>query len=158
MNKAILIGRLTRDPEMRTTQSGISVCQFSIAVDRKFKNQQTGEREADFINIVAWRQLADLCAQYLAKGRKVSVVGSIQTRSYEANDGSKRTAFEVVADEVEFLTPKEQGAQQHAQQSAQQSAPAAPRQSYKQAAMQYPPAGGYTPPPGFTMVENELPF
>lgn len=156
MNKAILIGRLTRDPEMRTTQSGISVCQFSIAVDRKFKNQQTGEREADFINIVAWRQLADLCAQYLAKGRKVGVVGSIQTRSYEANDGSKRTAFEVVADEVEFLTPKEQGAQQYAQQSA----PAAPRQSYKQAAMQYPPAGGYTPPAGFTVVEDdgELPF
>lgn len=142
MNKVFLIGRLTRDPDMRTTQSGTSVCSFCIAVDRRFKNQQTGEKETDFISIVAWKRLADLCVNYLSKGRKVAVSGSIQTRTYQANDGSKRTAFEVVADEVEFLTPKEQ------------------QSSYSQAKMEYPPASGYTPPAGFTMVEDdeELPF
>lgn len=105
MNKVFLIGNLTRDPELRATQSGVSVCSFSIAVNRRFKNQQTGQQETDFINITCWRQLADLCGRYLLKGRKVAVIGSIQTRTYEAQDGSKRSAFEVVADEVEFLTP-----------------------------------------------------
>ena len=108
MNRVFLIGNLTRDPELRTTQSGASVCSFSIAVNRRFRNQQTGQQETDFINIVAWKQLADLCVNYLAKGRKVAVCGSIQTRTYEAHDGSKRSTFEVVADEVEFLTPKSQ--------------------------------------------------
>lgn len=102
MNKAILIGNLTRDPEVRTTSSGTSVCTFTVAVNRRFVNQQ-GVREADFINIVTWRQLADLCGRYLAKGRKVAVIGSIQTRTYDAQDGSKRYVTEVVADEVEFL-------------------------------------------------------
>lgn len=102
MNKAIIIGNLTRDPEMRTTNSGVSVCTFTIAVNRRFVNQQ-GVREADFINVVTWRQLADLCGRYLAKGRKAAVIGSIQTRSYDAQDGSKRYITEVVADEVEFL-------------------------------------------------------
>ena len=103
MNKVYLIGNLTRDPEMRSTSAGIPVCNFSIAVNRRFKNAQTGQQETDFFNIVAWRQLAELCGRYLAKGRKVAVFGSIQTRSYEAQDGSKRTAFDIVADEVEFL-------------------------------------------------------
>jgi len=102
MNKAILIGNLTRDPETRTTSSGVNVCTFSIAVNRRYANAN-GVREADFINIVAWRQLADTCARFLQKGRKVCVVGSIQTRTYDAQDGSKRYATEVVADEVEFL-------------------------------------------------------
>ena len=102
MNKAILIGNLTRAPEVRTTASGVSVCTFTIAVNRRFANQQ-GVREADFINIVTWRQLADLCGRYLAKGRKCAVIGSIQTRSYDAQDGSKRYVTEVVADEVEFI-------------------------------------------------------
>lgn len=105
MNKVFLIGNLTRDPELRSTQSGVSVCTFAIAVNRRFKNQQTGQQETDFINITCWRQLADLCSRYLQKGRKVAVCGSIQTRTYEAQDGSKRSAFEVVADEVEFLSP-----------------------------------------------------
>ena len=109
MNKAILIGNLTRDPEVRTTNSGVSVCTFTIAINRRVANQQ-GVREADFINIVAWRQLAELCGRYLAKGRKVAVVGSIQTRSYDAQDGSKRYVTEVVADEVEFIsTPQDDG-------------------------------------------------
>ncbi len=108
MNKAILIGNLTRDPEMRTTPSGVAVCTFTLAINRRFANQQ-GVREADFINIVTWRQTAELCGRYLAKGRKCSVIGSIQTRSYDAQDGSKRYVTEVVADEVEFLSGPQDG-------------------------------------------------
>jgi len=104
MNKICLVGNLTMDPELRTTGSGVSVCTFNIAVNRRFANQQ-GEREADFIPIVTWRALADNCARYLSKGRKVAVTGSLQTRRYEDKQGIKRTAFEVVADDVEFLTP-----------------------------------------------------
>lgn len=109
MNKVFLIGNLTRDPEMRSTQSGVPVCNFSIAVNRRFRNAQTGQQETDFLNIVAWRQLAELCGRYLTKGRKVAVVGSIQTRTYEAQDGSKRSAFDIVADEVEFLSANQNG-------------------------------------------------
>lgn len=105
MNKAILIGNLTRDPESGSTTSGVNYCRFTIAVNRRFTNQ-AGEREADFIPIVAWRKQADLCAKYLAKGRKVAVVGAIQPRSYDGQDGVKRYVTEVVADEVEFLSPK----------------------------------------------------
>ncbi|MBQ6703882.1 MAG: single-stranded DNA-binding protein [Clostridia bacterium] len=107
MNKAILIGNLTKDPEVRTTPNGVTVCTFSIAVNRRGTNQ-AGERVADFFNIVAWRQLGELCGKYLAKGRKVSVIGEIQTRSYDAKDGTKRYITEIVADEVEFLTPRGQ--------------------------------------------------
>ena len=107
MNKAILIGNLTKDPEVRSTPNGVTVCTFSIAVNRRGTNQ-AGERIADFFNIVAWRQLGELCGKYLAKGRKVSVIGEIQTRSYDAKDGSKRYITEIVADEVEFLTPRGQ--------------------------------------------------
>ena len=85
MNKAILIGNLTRDPETRTTASGVTMCQFTIAVNRRFVNQQ-GVREADFIPIVTWRQTAELCSRYLSKGRKVAVEGVIQVRSYDAQD------------------------------------------------------------------------
>lgn len=92
VNKVFLIGNLTKDPEMRSTQSGVAVCNFSIAVNRRFRNPQTGQQETDFLNVIAWRQLAELCSKYLAKGRKVAVTGSIQTRTYEAKDGSKRTA------------------------------------------------------------------
>lgn len=91
MNKVFLIGNLTKDPEMRSTQSGVAVCNFTIAVNRRFKNAN-GKQETDFLNVIAWRQLAELCGKYLVKGRKVAVTGSIQTRTYEAKDGSKRTA------------------------------------------------------------------
>ena len=97
MNKAILIGNLASDPETRTTQSGIAQCSFRLAVQRRFANQQ-GVREADFLQIVCWRQTAELCARYLSKGRKVAVEGSIQTRSYDAQDGTKRYVTEIVAD------------------------------------------------------------
>jgi len=109
MNKFILIGNLTRDPELRTTSSGISVCTFTVAVNRRFANQQ-GERQADFFNIVAWRGLGENCSKYLAKGRKVAVSGEMQTRSYDGRDGIKRYISEVIADDVEFLTPKDASA------------------------------------------------
>lgn len=108
MNKAILIGNLTRDPELRTTSSGVPMCTFTLAINRRFTNQQ-GVREADFIPIITWRQQAELCARYLTKGRKCGVVGTIQTRSYDAQDGSKRYVTEVVADEVEFIGGAGQG-------------------------------------------------
>lgn len=92
MNKVFLIGNLTKDPELRSTQSGVSVCNFTIAVNRRFKNAN-GQQETDYLNIIAWRQLAELCSKYLVKRRKVAVTGSIQTRTYEAKDGSKRTAL-----------------------------------------------------------------
>ena len=105
MNKVILVGNLTRDPELVTTNNGISLCRFTLAVQRRFSSSD-GEREADFINIVVWRGQADNCYKYLKKGSKAGVVGSIQTRSYDGNDGTKRYATEVVADEVEFLSSK----------------------------------------------------
>lgn len=108
MNKCILVGNLTRDPEVSTIPSGVSVCKFSIAVQRTFTNAN-GEREADFLNIVAWRGLADNCGKYLTKGSKVAVSGSIQTRSYDDKDGNKRYATDIIADDVEFLTPKGAG-------------------------------------------------
>ena len=104
MNKAELIGNLTRDPEVRTTQSGVTVATFTLAVQRKFANAQ-GVKEADFIPIVAWRQLGELCGRYLSKGNKAAVTGSIQTRSYDAQDGTKRYVTEIIADEVDFLSP-----------------------------------------------------
>ena len=109
MNKVFLIGNLTKDPDVRTTGGGTSVCTFSIAVDRRFK-AQNGEKVTDYFNIVAWRQLADLCGRYLAKGRKVSVVGELQNRSYDAKDGTKRYVTEVVADEASFVERKSDSA------------------------------------------------
>ena len=102
MNKAVLIGNLTRDPELSTIPNGTSVCKFGIAVNRRFANSE-GNRDVDFFNIVAWRALGENCGKFLKKGSKVGVVGQIQTRSYEAQDGSKRHVTEIVADEVEFL-------------------------------------------------------
>lgn len=108
MNRVILVGNLTKDPELTTTSSGVSVCQFRIAVQRRFSNQN-GERETDFFTVVVWRGQAENCAKYLRKGSKAGVVGSLQTRSYDAQDGTKRYVTEVVADEVEFLTSKSSG-------------------------------------------------
>ena len=102
MNKAILIGNITRDPEVRMTNNGVSVCSFTVAVQRRFTNQQ-GERQADFIPVVCWRGLAENCGKYLRKGSKVGVCGTIQVRNYEANDGTRRYVTEIIADEVEFL-------------------------------------------------------
>ena len=102
INRATILGNLTKDPELRTTASGISVCTFTVAVSRPFKREET-----DFIPVVTWRGLADNCGQFLANGRKVGVAGRIQTRSYEDNNGTRRYVTEIVADDVEFLTPKD---------------------------------------------------
>lgn len=101
MNKIILIGRLTKDPDLRYTPNGAAVCSFTLAVDRPFN--QGGERQADFINIVVWNKAAENCAKYLAKGRQAAVEGRLQIRSYDGNDGQKRWVTEVVADRVEFI-------------------------------------------------------
>lgn len=111
MNKTFLIGNLTRDPELTATPSGVSVCKMSIAVNRNFTNAN-GERETDFFNIVAWRGLADNCAKFLSKGKKIAVVGSIQNRSYETENG-KKFVTEIMADEIEFLSPVNEGEQQN---------------------------------------------
>ena len=105
MNKVLMIGNLTRDPELSETPNGVAVCKFSIAVSRDFTNAE-GNRESDFFNIVVWRGRAENCAKYLKKGNKVAIIGSLQNRSYEDKDGVKRTVTEVIASEVEFLTPK----------------------------------------------------
>ena len=107
MNKIILIGNLTRDPELRTTPSGVSVCSLSIAVQRDFADND-GNRVADFFNINVWREKGENCNKYLKKGKKIAVIGSLQTRTYEDKDGVKRAITEVVANDVEFLSPKDQ--------------------------------------------------
>lgn len=102
LNRIILIGRLTRDPELRYTPAGVAVTQFTLAVDRTFTGQN-GEREADFIPVVTWRQLAETCANYLRKGRLTAVEGRIQVRNYENNEGKRVYVTEVIADNVRFL-------------------------------------------------------
>ena len=157
MNKVYLIGNLTRDPEIRATQAGVTVCNFSIAVNRRYRNAN-GQQETDFFNIVAWRQLADLCGKYLTKGKKVAVTGSIQTRTYEAQDGSKRNAFDIVADEVEFLSPAGAGSMSG---EAPHTAPAVGATSAPLADSVPQPASYGSNEPGFSSVavdDDELPF
>lgn len=108
MNKVILTGNLSRDPEITTTNGGVSVCRFTIAVQRRFQNAD-GEREADFINVVVWRAQAENCHKFLKKGSKCGVIGRIQTSNYEGQDGNRRYVTEVIADEVEFLGTKQNG-------------------------------------------------
>ena len=105
MNKVILVGNLTHDPEVRYTQSGKPVATFNIAVNRFISNSQTGQREqaTDFVPIVAWERLAETCGNNLSKGRRILVEGRLQIRSYETNDGQKRKVAEVVAQNIEFL-------------------------------------------------------
>lgn len=131
MNKAILIGNLTKDPELRATQNGITVCTFTIAVNRRRTNQQ-GAKETDYFTIIAWRALGDNCAKYLAKGRKVAVTGEIQTRTYDAKDGTKRYVTEIIADNVEFLTARTEESRSSASTaySKQTDTEAPPQSSY----------------------------
>ncbi len=102
MNKVVLIGNLTHDPEITTTTSGVPVCHFSLAVSRRYTNSE-GNRETDFIPIVVWRNQAESCHKYLKKGSKAAVYGTLQVRSYESKTGEKRTIAEVIAEEVEFV-------------------------------------------------------
>jgi single-strand DNA-binding protein len=106
INKVILLGRLVKDPEVRNTQNNTMVCSFSLAVNRRFK--QEGQPDADFINIVAWNKTAEFVAKYFAKGQQVAVVGRIQTRNYDDKDGKKVYVTEVVAEEVHFAESKRQ--------------------------------------------------
>ena len=149
MNKIILIGNLTRDPELRTTPTGVSVCDFTIAVnDRRGRNQQQnmgGQQQdtAQFFRITVWRQLGETCAKYLAKGRKVFVSGPLTARTYQANDGTTRVSLEVTADDVEFLTSR---AESEAMGGTTYDAPA-------------PASSPMAQNSGFTAVEtDELPF
>ncbi|MDL2238431.1 single-stranded DNA-binding protein [Christensenellaceae bacterium OttesenSCG-928-K19] len=107
MNKVILVGNLTRDPELRTTSGGISVTSFTVAVSRRYKSQD-GQQQADFINCVAWRSTADFVAKYFVKGSKIGLSGSIQTRTYDDANGVRKYVTEVVAEDVEFVTSKAQ--------------------------------------------------
>lgn len=114
LNKVILMGRLTADPEHKQTPSGVSVTSFSIAVERNFEDKSTGKRQADFITIVAWRQTADFICKYFSKGRMIAIEGSLQTRNYEDKQGNKRTAVEVIADHAYFADSKQAEASQTA--------------------------------------------
>ena len=145
MNKLTIIGNLTRDPELRTTSAGVNVCDFTVAVNRRQRRDaQNGQPEADFFRVSAWRERGELCAKYLAKGRKVCVVGPVSVRTYTGNDGTTRASLEVTADEVEFLSSRNDG-EAAGGYSAPAAAPEAPS-AESQAA-------------GFTAVEtDELPF
>ncbi|MBR3015479.1 MAG: single-stranded DNA-binding protein [Clostridia bacterium] len=153
MNKVILIGNLTRDPELRTTPSGDSVCSFTVAVNRRRgSNAEAGQPEADFFRVSVWRQQGENCAKYLAKGRKVYVSGPVTCRTYVGNDGQTRASLEVTANEVEFLSSRNDQAD-----VGGYAAPAAPAPAARPAA----PAnyGGAPQGGGFVQVdEEELPF
>lgn len=135
MNKCTIIGNLTRDPEMRITQSGLSVTSFTVAVNGRAK--QGEQAQTDYFRVTAWRQLGENCQKYLAKGRKVCVIGPVALRTYQSNDGGTRASLEITAEDVEFLTPKgESGAGSAAPQTSGSI-----------------PAGGYT-----QVEREELPF
>ena len=142
MNKVVLIGRLTRDPELRYTGSNLPVATFAIAVNRPFSNQ-AGEREADFINIVVWRKQAENCKNYLTQGSQVAIEGRLQTRSYDDQNGQKRYITEVIADNVEFL-----GSRNSSTNSNNMSAPAS------KSAELTPYDFGGTPEPRGTDIES----
>src|SRR3954453_20178375 len=112
INRVVLVGRLTKDPELRYTPSGIAVARFTLAVNRKFSNQQ-GEREADFINCVVWRKQAENTANFLRKGSLAGVEGRIQTGSFDGQDGKRVFMTEVVADSVQFLEPRSASSERH---------------------------------------------
>ena len=141
MNKLTIIGNLTRDPEPRVTSTGVNVCTFTVAVNRRGRrDDQNAQPEADFFRVTAWRQLADVCAKFLSKGRKVCVVGPVSVHTYTGNDGATRASLEVTAEDVEFLSSRNDG------EAGAYNAPAAAPAAEPQAA-------------GFTAVEtDELPF
>lgn len=106
MQRFFCIGNLTKDPETQSTPSGVSVCKFNVAVNRDYSNAD-GTKETDFFKVTTWRAVAENCGKYLKKGSKVAIVGKVQNRTYEANDGTKRNVTEIIAEQVEFLTPKQ---------------------------------------------------
>jgi len=114
MNKLTIIGRLTKDPELRSTTTGLSVCSFTVAVDRRRKNEN--EPDADFFKVSAWREKGENAAKYLSKGSKVCVIGPVSVKTYQANDGTTRASMEVTADEIEYLSSKAESQQAPAQE------------------------------------------
>ncbi len=146
MNKLTIIGNLTRDPELRSLSSGIQVCTFTVAVNRRNRSQNAdgGQPEADFFRVTAWRQLGEVCARYLSKGRKVCVIGPVSVSTFTGNDGNTRASLEVTADDVEFLSPRSEMSEAPAPQGGAVS-PAAPKPSAS--------AGSYV-----RVDEEELPF
>ena len=151
MNKTTIIGNLTRDPELRSVSGRdgpVNVCDFTVAVNRRNgRSNANGQPEADFFKVTVWRGLADVCAQYLAKGRKVAVAGPVSASAYMGNDGNPRASLEITADDVEFLSPKQDGAaaQQQASPPPTYPAPAQQQRIDRQS--------------GFVQVdEEELPF
>ncbi len=162
LNHIVLMGRLTRDPELRRTGSGTPVATFTLAVDRDFGSRESGERETDFIDIVTWRSTAEFVSKYFAKGRMAVVSGRLQIRNWNDKDGNKRRSAEVVADNVYFGDSKREGATGGFDQTYGQPA------AYSQPAFNQQPAYGYDqamPGPaadsGFAMLEgddDQLPF
>lgn len=142
MNKLTIIGNLTRDPELRTTTAGVSVCSFSVAVNRR-KTQQNQDPGADYFNVSAWRQLGENCAKWLIKGRKVCVIGPVSVRMFTRGDGTQGASLEVTAEDVEFLS----SAQDREQDYHSEPAPAATQETRKD-------------PSGMTQVDtpDDLPF
>lgn len=158
LNKIFLQGRLVADPELRHTQSGVAVASFRLAVDRDFKDRETGERKADFINVVAWRQTGEFVSRFLSKGRMAIVEGKLQTREYTDREGNRRYATEVVADNVYFADSRKEA-------EGGSYAPAPARGGYGA-----PAGGSYAQPSGYSAApvvdqfadltddDGELPF
>ncbi len=150
LNNIVLVGRLTADPEIRYTQSGIAQCRFTLAVERNFKNA-AGERDTDFIYVVAWRKAAEIIGQYVAKGNLFGVRGSLQSRKYQDKDGNNRTAFEVIVEDFQFLEPKRDG-----------SGPSGPRPPQQRGPQPPPPGPAFDSlppePPPDNLMDDDLPF
>lgn len=125
MNKLFIVGNLTNDPVLRSTKDGVSVCAFTVAVNRRVKSAKAGQPEADFFRVTAWRGLAENCQKYLAKGRKVSVTGAVSVSTYTGNDNVVRASLDVTADDVEFLTPKGSGGEECEDAPVPETKPAA---------------------------------
>ncbi|MFC0188214.1 single-stranded DNA-binding protein [Fictibacillus aquaticus] len=147
LNRVVLVGRLTKDPELKYTPNGVAVANFTLAVNRPFSNQQ-GEREADFINCVVWRKPAENVANFLSKGSLAGVDGRMQTRSYDNNQGQRVYVTEVMGESVQFLEPKKNGSQQQA-----------PQNNYQH--QELPPSYGQDPFAGgqpLDISDDDLPF
>lgn len=160
LNKSFLQGRLTADPELKSTSTGVPVCQFRLAVERDFKDRETGERKADFINVVAWRQTAEFVSRFFSKGRMAVVEGKLQTRDYTDRDGNRRYATEVIADNIYFGDSRRDG-----EGGGYAPAPTGGRGYGAPAGGNYPSSGGgYSAAPAvdqfadLTDDDGELPF
>jgi len=165
LNHIVLMGRLTRDPELRRTGSGVAVASFTLAVDRDFGSRDSGEKETDFIDIVAWRNTAEFVSKYFTKGRMAVVSGRLQIRNWNDKDGNKRRSAEVVADNVYFGDSKRDGAggfdQSYGQPAYAQPSYSQPQYSQPYGGYQQSPAPAPAPASDFAMLEDddsELPF